>query len=75
VLLDLENTAACLPLLERLLTLPPSHAVGRPNAAGVGQPGVTFYPQAHDIEADQLLRQADQPCTKPSRRQRQLPCV
>jgi len=61
VLINLGNIKACTPLLDRLL-------------AGAAQPmpfnehllqvsaslGVTFYPQAHEVEADQLLRQADQ---------------
>ena len=60
VLLDLENTGACLPLLERLLA-----AAAQPLQLGdtllqvSASLGVTFYPQAHEVEADQLLRQAD----------------
>ena len=61
VLLDLESTAACVPLLERLLD-----AVALPLQLGdqtlqvSASLGVTFYPQTQEIEADQLLRQADQ---------------
>lgn len=60
VLLNLGNIKACAPLLDRLL-------------AGAAQPmafndhmlkvsaslGVTFYPQAQEVEGDQLVRQAD----------------
>ena len=61
VLIDLESVANCLPLLSRLLD-----AAGAPVQVGAvvlqvsASIGVTFYPQAHDMEADQLLRQADQ---------------
>ncbi|MDP2441054.1 EAL domain-containing protein [Rhodoferax sp.] len=61
VLTDLEDTLACMPLLERLLAaaaLPVS--VGGLSLQVSASLGVTFYPQAQDIEADQLLRQADQ---------------
>ncbi len=60
VLMDLNDTSACLPLLNRLLA-----AAAAPVALGEHVPqvsasvGVTFYPQAQPIEADQLLRQAD----------------
>jgi diguanylate cyclase (GGDEF)-like protein len=61
VLVNLDSVPASLPLLERLLD-----AAAQPLAHGE-QPlrvtaslGVTFYPQAQAIEADQLLRQADQ---------------
>ena len=61
VLIDLESVASCLPLLARLL-----EAAAVPVQVGAvvlqvsASIGVTFYPQAHDMEADQLLRQADQ---------------
>ncbi len=61
VLGDLENTGSCLPMLNRLLT-----AAATPIALAdqllqcSASIGVTFYPQDGDIEADQLLRQADQ---------------
>ena len=61
VLPDLQDAAASVPILERLLT-------------GAAQPvriedrdlyvsasiGVSYYPQAEELDADQLLRQADQ---------------
>lgn len=61
VLSDLENMFACEPMLNRIL-------------AAASQPvrvddlvlnisislGITFYPQAEETDADQLLRQADQ---------------
>jgi len=61
VLIDLESASACLPLLNRLLTAA-SHPVqlGDLTLQVSASVGVTFYPQDQDIEADQLLRQADQ---------------
>jgi diguanylate cyclase (GGDEF)-like protein/PAS domain S-box-containing protein len=61
VLIDLEDTTASEPLLNRLLAaaaLPVQ--VGNLMAQVSASVGVTFYPQAQDIDADQLLRQADQ---------------
>ncbi|MDD2919144.1 EAL domain-containing protein [Rhodoferax sp.] len=61
VLTDLDNSSASVPLLDRLLAaaaLPVP--VGELSLQISASLGVTFYPQAHDIEADQLLRQADQ---------------
>jgi diguanylate cyclase (GGDEF)-like protein/PAS domain S-box-containing protein len=61
VLLDLDDVAVCLPMLSRLLA-----AAAHPVAVGdlvlqvSASLGVTFYPQAEGIDADQLLRQADQ---------------
>jgi len=60
VLMDLDGTSPCLPLLNRLLA-----AAAEPVALGEHVPqvsasvGVTFYPQTQAVEADQLLRQAD----------------
>jgi diguanylate cyclase (GGDEF)-like protein/PAS domain S-box-containing protein len=61
VLIDLEGIESCVPLLTRLLEaaaspVPLSHGVMQ----GSVSIGVTFYPQEHEVEADQLLRQADQ---------------
>ncbi len=61
ILVGLESAQTCLPLLERLMA-----AVAQPLVNGdqtlrvTASLGVTFYPQAPSIEADQLLRQADQ---------------
>lgn len=61
VLVDLEQEACSLPMLKRLL-----QAAAQPvRIAGVelqvsASIGVTFYPQDDDIDADHLLRQADQ---------------
>lgn len=61
VLLDLPDAAASLPMINRLLT-----AAAQPIAAGElvlqvsASLGVTFFPQADEVDADQLLRQADQ---------------
>jgi diguanylate cyclase (GGDEF)-like protein len=61
VLIDLEDDAASLPMLNRLLD-----AAAQPVPFGdvvlqvSASLGVTFYPQTSDMEADQLLRQADQ---------------
>jgi len=60
-LTELEDVAACLPMLERLL-----EAAAEPVQVGTLQLqvsaslGITFYPQAEAVAADQLLRQADQ---------------
>jgi len=61
VLLDLADVTASTPMLGRLLA-----AAAQPVQFGglalqvSASLGVTFYPQAEDIDADQLLRQADQ---------------
>lgn len=61
VLTDLSDIEEALPLLIRLLD-----SIGKPILVDQvklqvsGSIGVTFYPQADEIEADQLLRQADQ---------------
>jgi diguanylate cyclase (GGDEF)-like protein/PAS domain S-box-containing protein len=61
VLIDLAETGASESLLKRLLA-----AVGQPvhldsiELQVSASLGVTFYPQAEDVDADQLLRQADQ---------------
>lgn len=58
---ELACVEDCLPLLKRLLG-----AVSLPVQADVAtlqvsaSLGVTFYPQADNVEADQLIRQADQ---------------
>jgi diguanylate cyclase (GGDEF)-like protein/PAS domain S-box-containing protein len=61
VLSDLESTSACLPLVNRLLeTAAQPMQVGDLNLQVSVSIGVTVFPQTHDIDADQLLRQADQ---------------
>ena len=61
VLLDLPDADMCLPMLDRLLA-----SVAQPISVGEvvhqisASLGVTFYPQAEDVDADQLLRQSDQ---------------
>jgi diguanylate cyclase (GGDEF)-like protein len=61
VLIDLEDMAASLPMLNRLLSAAAQPVqVGDLTVRVSASLGVTFYPQAHDIDADQLLRQADQ---------------
>jgi diguanylate cyclase (GGDEF)-like protein/PAS domain S-box-containing protein len=61
VLVDLADVAACEPMLMRLLA-----AAAQPVVVGEGTVqvsaslGVTFYPQMGEVDADQLLRQADQ---------------
>jgi diguanylate cyclase (GGDEF)-like protein/PAS domain S-box-containing protein len=61
VLLDLESSEACAPLLARLLAaaampLQIDDLVLKVSASL----GVTFYPQTEEVDADQLFRQADQ---------------
>jgi diguanylate cyclase (GGDEF)-like protein/PAS domain S-box-containing protein len=61
LLIDLDTTDSCVSMVSRLL-----EAAAAPLQLGAlvvqvsASIGVTFYPQAQDIEADQLLRQADQ---------------
>ena len=61
VLVDLPNTGASVPLLQRLL-----HAASEPVQLGERQVqvsaslGVTYYPQTREVDADMLLRQGDQ---------------
>ncbi len=61
VLGDLDDIEACVPMLTRLLS-----AAALPVQTGdltlqvSASIGVTFYPQEDDMDADQLLRQADQ---------------
>lgn len=60
VLIDLESTAASIPLINRLLK-----AAAEPVSIGncllniSASLGITFYPQSEEVDADQLLRQAD----------------
>ncbi len=61
VLLDLDDAASSVPLLTRLLSAAahPVH-VNDMSLLVSASLGVTFYPQGEAVEADQLLRQADQ---------------
>jgi diguanylate cyclase (GGDEF)-like protein/PAS domain S-box-containing protein len=61
VLLDLPDVAASVPMINRLLmaTAQPVH-VGELVLQVSASLGVTFYPQAEEVDADLLLRQADQ---------------
>jgi diguanylate cyclase (GGDEF)-like protein/PAS domain S-box-containing protein len=61
VLLDLADIEASVPMLTRLLTAAAEPVQVSDFILHVSASlGVTFYPQAEDIDADQLLRQADQ---------------
>ena len=61
VLIDLDDMAASRPMLSRLLAACAQGVqvaeLGLQVSASLG---VTFYPQSQEIDADQLLRQADQ---------------
>jgi len=61
VLIDLDSEVSCLPMLRRLLAAAaaPVH-LGQLVLQSSASLGVSFYPQPHEIEPDQLLRQADQ---------------
>jgi diguanylate cyclase (GGDEF)-like protein/PAS domain S-box-containing protein len=61
VIVDLDGIEGCAPLLNRLLeaVMSPVHVDGLV-LRGSASIGVAFYPQGNAIEADQLLRQADQ---------------
>jgi diguanylate cyclase (GGDEF)-like protein/PAS domain S-box-containing protein len=61
VLVDLQDSDACQPLLQRLLDAAAQPVlVGDTTLQVTSSIGVTFYPQGDDVDADQLLRQADQ---------------
>jgi diguanylate cyclase (GGDEF)-like protein len=61
VLIDLEDSSTSVPLLNRLLAAAATSVrVGELSLQVSASLGITFYPQVQDIEADQLLRQADQ---------------
>jgi diguanylate cyclase (GGDEF)-like protein/PAS domain S-box-containing protein len=61
VLGDLPNREACLPMLDRLLAAAAAEETDHGFALQVSASiGVTFYPQPQAMDADQLLRQADQ---------------
>jgi diguanylate cyclase (GGDEF)-like protein/PAS domain S-box-containing protein len=61
ILLDLPDIGACVPMLTRLLNAAAEEVIFMGNALRVtASLGVTFYPQTEEIDADQLLRQADQ---------------
>ncbi len=61
VLVDLEHTEACLPVIHRLLEVvaEPVRIKGAELKVSASI-GVAYYPQQDDLDADQLLRQADQ---------------
>ena len=61
VLLDLDDTADSLPMLERLLAAAAQPVQFDDLTLQVSASlGVTFFPQAEEVDADQLLRQSDQ---------------
>ena len=61
VLCDLPDQASSRPLVQRLLaTIAEPVVVGGQTLQVSGSLGVTLFPQRTEIEADQLLRQADQ---------------
>lgn len=61
VLGDLTDAEASVPILTRLLSATAQAVIiGNTELHVSASLGVTFYPQAEDVEADQLVRQADQ---------------
>ena len=61
VLPDLTDLEATLPMLSRLLDASAQPMqLGDHNVQVSASLGVTFFPQAQEVDADQLLRQADQ---------------
>ena len=61
VLMDLPEPDSCIPLLQRLLgAVCETVTIGGHALQVSASLGVTFYPQADDVDAEQLLRQADQ---------------
>ncbi len=61
VLIDLESAEVSLPMLERMVRVAAEPvAIGDLWLQVSASLGVTFYPQEQEMDADQLLRQADQ---------------
>jgi diguanylate cyclase (GGDEF)-like protein/PAS domain S-box-containing protein len=61
VIVDLETQECCTSMLDRILLAAATQApVGELLLQGSASLGVTFYPQTQEMDADQLLRQADQ---------------
>jgi EAL domain-containing protein (putative c-di-GMP-specific phosphodiesterase class I) len=61
VFIDLKGVENCTPMLTRLMEIAASKVQLSEALVQVSVSiGVTFYPQDQDIDADQLLRQADQ---------------
>lgn len=61
VLVDLVDAAASVPTLTRLLAAASEPVIfGGLRLQASASIGITFYPQAQEIDAEQLLRQADQ---------------
>ena len=61
VLLDLPDSAASIPMITRLLAAAAQPVCVENLVFQVSASlGVTFYPQTENVDADQLLRQADQ---------------
>ena len=61
VLLDLTDIASSTPMLNRLLAAASQPVLfGSVTLQVSASLGVTYFPQAQDIDADQLMRQADQ---------------
>ncbi|WP_373183969.1 diguanylate cyclase domain-containing protein [Halomonas campaniensis] len=69
VLGDLDSEEACLPVLERLreVAAAPVEIDGQGLEVSASL-GVTFYPAGEELDADQLLRQADQAMYRAKRR-------
>jgi diguanylate cyclase (GGDEF)-like protein len=60
VMINLDSVESCVPMLTRLLDAAASVQLSGVVLQGSASIGVTFYPQDQDVDADQLLRQADQ---------------
>jgi diguanylate cyclase (GGDEF)-like protein/PAS domain S-box-containing protein len=61
VILDLPDSDACLPTLTRMLEAAGEEVeIGDVPLRATASAGVTFYPQAEEVDADMLLRQAGQ---------------
>lgn len=61
ILLDLPDISVSVPILDRLIEVAAQPVpIGDAQCEVSASIGVSYYPQGEDIDADQLLRQADQ---------------
>ena len=68
ILVDLPDISISVPILDRLIEVAAQPVpIGDALCEVSASIGVSYYPQGEDIDADQLLRQADRLCIVPSK--------